>query len=106
MITPFNIYFNARLIWQKHEFWRLFTNFFYFGNLGGCPPLPAAGAGLLPACRGSAPLSAGLPAARRAALLAASPTHSPSALPPLSLPPTPCPLPCLQASTFSSTCSS
>lgn len=35
MITPFNIYFNAKLIWQKHEFWRLFTNFFYFGNLGG-----------------------------------------------------------------------
>ena len=80
MITPFNIYFNARLIWQKHEFWRLFTNFFYFGNLGGCPPLPAAGAGLLPACRGSTPLSAGLSAARRAALLAASPTYSPTAV--------------------------
>ncbi|EFN59175.1 hypothetical protein CHLNCDRAFT_19312 [Chlorella variabilis] len=34
IITPFNIYFNAKLIWQKHEFWRLFTNFFYFGTLG------------------------------------------------------------------------
>jgi hypothetical protein len=36
IITPFNIYFNAKLIWQKHEFWRLLTNFFYFGNLGEC----------------------------------------------------------------------
>ncbi|KAI3433463.1 hypothetical protein D9Q98_003276 [Chlorella vulgaris] len=34
IITPFNIYFNSKLIWQKHEFWRLLTNFFFFGNLG------------------------------------------------------------------------
>lgn len=34
IITPFNIYFNAKLIWQQHEYWRLFTNFFYFGSLG------------------------------------------------------------------------
>ncbi len=37
IITPFNIYFNAKLIWQQHEYWRLFTNFFYFGSLGGSP---------------------------------------------------------------------
>lgn len=34
IITPFNIYFNAKLIWQQREYWRLFTNFFYFGSLG------------------------------------------------------------------------
>lgn len=34
IITPFNIYFNSKLIMHKHEFWRIFTNFFYFGNLG------------------------------------------------------------------------
>ncbi|PSC73867.1 Hydroxymethylglutaryl-mitochondrial isoform B [Micractinium conductrix] len=34
IITSFNIYFNSRLIWQKHEYWRLFTNFFFFGSLG------------------------------------------------------------------------
>ena len=34
VITPFNIYFNSRLILQKHELWRIVTNFFYFGNLG------------------------------------------------------------------------
>lgn len=34
IITNFNIYFNSRLIWQKHEYWRLLTNFFYFGSLG------------------------------------------------------------------------
>ena len=33
IITPFNIYFNARLIFQKMELWRLLTNFCYFGNL-------------------------------------------------------------------------
>ena len=34
IITPFHIYFNFKLIWQKREVWRLATNFFYFGNLG------------------------------------------------------------------------
>lgn len=46
VITPFNVYFNAHLIFKKGEIWRLFTNFFFFGNLGkhhsnerGCPPV-------------------------------------------------------------------
>lgn len=34
VITPFNVYFNAHLIFKKGEVWRLFTNFFFFGNLG------------------------------------------------------------------------
>lgn len=34
IITPFNVYFNAKLICQKFELWRLLTNFFFFGNLG------------------------------------------------------------------------
>ena len=34
LITPFHIYFNYRMIFQRRELWRLFTNFFYFGNLG------------------------------------------------------------------------
>ena len=34
IITPYNIYFNAWLILQKLELWRLFTNFFFFGSLG------------------------------------------------------------------------
>lgn len=34
IITPFNIYFNARLIYQKWEVWRLLTNFLFFGSLG------------------------------------------------------------------------
>jgi Derlin-2/3 len=34
IITPFSIYFNARLIFQKGEVWRLLTNFFFFGSLG------------------------------------------------------------------------
>lgn len=36
IITPFNIYFNARLIYQKWELWRLLTNFLFFGSLGKC----------------------------------------------------------------------
>ena len=38
IITPYHIYFNARLILQKWELWRLITNFCYFGNLS--EPLP------------------------------------------------------------------
>ena len=34
VITPFNIYFNARLIFQKGEVWRLLTTFMFFGSLG------------------------------------------------------------------------
>jgi hypothetical protein len=34
VITPFNVYFNAHLIFKKGEVWRLLTNFFFFGNLG------------------------------------------------------------------------
>lgn len=34
IITPFNVYFNAKLIFTKFELWRLITNFFFFGNLG------------------------------------------------------------------------
>lgn len=33
IITPFNVYFNSKLI-MAGEVWRLLTNFFYFGNLG------------------------------------------------------------------------
>ena len=29
------IYFNPRLIFQNMELWRLFTNFLFFGSLGG-----------------------------------------------------------------------
>lgn len=36
VITPFNVYFNAYLIFKKWEMWRLLTNFFFFGNLGKC----------------------------------------------------------------------
>ncbi len=34
VVSPANIYFNPVFIWRKHEYWRLFTNFFYFGQLG------------------------------------------------------------------------
>ena len=43
IITPFNIYFNARLIFQKYELWRLLTNFCYFGNLSALAIVAAAG---------------------------------------------------------------
>ena len=33
VITPFNVYFNRKLIFEG-EVWRLATNFFYFGTLG------------------------------------------------------------------------
>eukprot|EP00798_Chlamydomonas_sp_ICE-L_P016495 gene16495-22722_t len=32
IITPFNVYYNSKLIFQKYELWRLLTNFFYFGS--------------------------------------------------------------------------
>ncbi|KXZ44460.1 hypothetical protein GPECTOR_67g300 [Gonium pectorale] len=34
IITPFNVYFNAKLVFKDLELWRLITNFFFFGNLG------------------------------------------------------------------------
>lgn len=34
IISPFSVYFNARLIFRKFQLWRLVTNFFYFGNIG------------------------------------------------------------------------
>jgi hypothetical protein len=41
VITPFNVYFNTHLIFKKGEVWRLFTNFFFFGNLGEPELVPA-----------------------------------------------------------------
>jgi len=41
IITPYNVYFNTKLIFKKGEVWRLLTNFFFFGNLGvGCYATP------------------------------------------------------------------
>eukprot|EP00897_Mesotaenium_endlicherianum_P010138 jgi/Mesen1/9152/ME000587S08645 len=34
VISPLSVYFNAKLIFQKFQIWRLFTNFFFFGNIG------------------------------------------------------------------------
>eukprot|EP00951_Prasinocladus_malaysianus_P013907 scaffold105803_cov37-Prasinocladus_malaysianus.AAC.1 len=34
IISPFNVYFNAKLIFTRWQLWRLFTNFFFFGSLG------------------------------------------------------------------------
>ncbi len=34
IITPYNVYYNTKLIFNKGEVWRLVTNFFFFGNLG------------------------------------------------------------------------
>lgn len=36
VISPFHIYFNARLIWKKMELWRLLSNFCYFGPMSEC----------------------------------------------------------------------
>ena len=33
LISPFTVYFNARLIWEG-QLWRLASNFFFFGSLG------------------------------------------------------------------------
>lgn len=42
VISDFSIYFNARLIFLQGEFWRLFTNFLFFGNLGNAPLVKGA----------------------------------------------------------------
>ncbi len=34
VVSPFNVYFNAKLIFTRWQLWRLFTNFFFFGSLG------------------------------------------------------------------------
>ncbi|KAJ9534695.1 Der1-like family-domain-containing protein [Haematococcus lacustris] len=34
IITPYNVYYNTKLIFGKGEVWRLVTNFFFFGQLG------------------------------------------------------------------------
>eukprot|EP01026_Neomeris_dumetosa_P022783 TRINITY_DN1963_c0_g1_i3.p1 TRINITY_DN1963_c0_g1~~TRINITY_DN1963_c0_g1_i3.p1 ORF type:complete len:272 (-),score=25.18 TRINITY_DN1963_c0_g1_i3:280-1095(-) len=34
IVTPLQLYFNSRLIFQNFEVWRLLTNFLFFGNLG------------------------------------------------------------------------
>ena len=31
VISPFSLYLNYRLIFEKYEFWRIITNFFFFG---------------------------------------------------------------------------
>mmetsp|Transcript_11168 Transcript_11168/g.27447 ORF Transcript_11168/g.27447 Transcript_11168/m.27447 type:complete len:253 (+) Transcript_11168:286-1044(+) len=32
LVSPFSLYFSATLIFQKFQFWRLITNFFFFGG--------------------------------------------------------------------------
>lgn len=34
VISPFSVYFNARLIITRLQLWRLVTNFFFFGQIG------------------------------------------------------------------------
>ncbi|XP_022781511.1 derlin-2-like [Stylophora pistillata] len=34
LITPFQLYFNPELIFQRFQFWRLVTNFMFFGTIG------------------------------------------------------------------------
>eukprot|EP00275_Glaucocystis_incrassata_P002178 EC124944.1.p1 GENE.EC124944.1~~EC124944.1.p1 ORF type:complete len:155 (+),score=19.92 EC124944.1:49-513(+) len=34
LISPFSLYFNFKLIFQKLQLWRLVTNFFFFGVFG------------------------------------------------------------------------
>ncbi|XP_048199538.1 derlin-3 isoform X1 [Perognathus longimembris pacificus] len=34
ILSPFQLYFNPRLVFQKFQVWRLFTNFLFFGPLG------------------------------------------------------------------------
>ncbi|CAH3196255.1 unnamed protein product [Porites evermanni] len=34
LITPFQLYFNPELIFQRFQFWRLITNFLFFGTIG------------------------------------------------------------------------
>lgn len=34
LITPFQLYFNPELIFKRYQFWRLITNFLFFGSIG------------------------------------------------------------------------
>lgn len=34
LITPFQLYFNPELIFSRYQFWRLITNFLFFGTIG------------------------------------------------------------------------
>lgn len=34
LVSPFTLYFNYRLIVEKGQFWRLLTNFLFFGQFG------------------------------------------------------------------------
>jgi Derlin-2/3 len=34
VISPFSVYFNSNLVFKEYQFWRLVTNFFFFGALG------------------------------------------------------------------------
>ncbi|XP_075253681.1 derlin-2-like isoform X2 [Convolutriloba macropyga] len=34
VVSPFQLYFNPELIIYRYQFWRLFTNFLFFGTLG------------------------------------------------------------------------
>ena len=34
LVSPFSLYFNMQLVFEKLQLWRLFTNFFFFGALG------------------------------------------------------------------------
>jgi len=34
LVSPFSLYYNVSLIFQKRELWRLVTNFFFFGDIG------------------------------------------------------------------------
>ena len=31
LISPYSLYFSWTMVWEKGQFWRLFTNFFFFG---------------------------------------------------------------------------
>ena len=35
LISPYSLYFNVHFIFKQYQFWRLFTNFFFFGSSFG-----------------------------------------------------------------------
>eukprot|EP01084_Bolivina_argentea_P072287 131265_1 len=35
LISPYSLYFNVHFIFKQYQFWRLFTNFFFFGSTFG-----------------------------------------------------------------------
>ena len=34
IVDPLHLYYNLTLVWQKHQIWRVVTNFLYFGDFG------------------------------------------------------------------------